>query len=126
MQRALAVSAIVSTLPAALFAGGGGGGGGGGGNDNAQQPYHCDPSLPWRQCHGYSAGEGAGAGAGAMGRGMYSPTRVVMVQMMALLGVLLGIPAAGRACDVLGFPYVVAFGALLQPLVMQAGELLWG
>jgi hypothetical protein len=26
---------------------------------------------------------------------------------------------AGYACDVVGFPYVVMFGALMQPLVME-------
>lgn len=91
MQRALALSAVVSTLPVALFGEG----------------RQTDPSRPWLDtCVDNDDCS-------------FSPTRLVTVQMMALVGALVGIPFAGYACDALGFPYVVTFGAVLQPLVMQ-------
>ena len=107
MQRALALSAVVSTLPVALFA-----------NRRLRHDHHdvpshanTDPSRPWLVSCGYD-GMGADDDEGCL----YSPTRIVAVQMMAMIGALVGIPIAGYACDALGFPYVVTFGSLLQPL----------
>ena len=117
MQRALALSAVVSTLPVALFA-----------HRRLRHDHHgdvpsshvthTDPSLPWLVSCSYD-GLGADDDEGCL----YSPTRIVAVQMMAMMGALVGIPVAGYACDVLGFPYVVTFGSLLQPLVMEGYNL---
>lgn len=76
MQRALAFSAVVSTLPAALFAG-----------TRAGAHSHTDPSRPWLETCGHVGGSRGTRGGDDFGDGcLYSPTRVVIVQMLSLLG----------------------------------------
>ena len=47
------------------------------------------------------------------------PCRVAAVQMMAMMGAFFGIPLAGSACDMFGFPLILMFGALLHPLCIE-------
>ena len=105
--RAFVVAAVVSTLAAGLFRGEE--------NGNDEPPKSMDPSVPWLDvCHNdgvYVKNENCA----------HSPTQVVSVQLVFVLGSLIAFPLASKVADAnrFGFPAVLFIAATVAPEVIE-------
>ena len=105
--RAFVVAAVVSTLAAGLFRGEE--------NGNDEPPKSMDPSVPWLDvCHNdgvYVKNENCA----------HSPTQVVSVQLVFVLGSLIAFPLASKVADAnrFGFPAVLFIAATVAPVVVH-------